>query len=35
MDYENSEMEIWLLTYLYYHRGDQSVVARELLENIL
>lgn len=32
VDYENPEMEIWLLTYLYYHRRDQSVVARELLE---
>ena len=34
MDYENPEMEIWLLTYLYYHRRDQSVIARELLENM-
>ncbi len=33
-DYQNPEMEIWLLTYLYYHRRDQSVVVRELLENI-
>lgn len=34
MDYDNPEMEIWLLTYLYYHRRDQSVVARELLEDM-
>jgi len=34
MDYENPEMEIWLLTYLYYHRRDQSVIASELLENM-
>ncbi|MDH3277395.1 MAG: hypothetical protein OEL77_00185 [Nitrosopumilus sp.] len=34
MEYENPEMEIWLLTYLYYHRRDQSVVASELLEDI-
>ena len=34
MDYENPEMEIWLLTYLYYHRRDQSVVSRDLLEDI-
>lgn len=34
MDYDNPEMEIWLLTYLYYHRRDQSVVASELLENM-
>lgn len=33
-DYENPEMEIWLLTYLYYHRRDQSVVSRDLLEDI-
>ncbi|MGD2106804.1 MAG: hypothetical protein PVH93_04280 [Nitrosopumilaceae archaeon] len=33
-DYHNPEMEIWLLTYLYYHRRDQSVVARDLLENM-
>lgn len=33
-DYENPEMEIWLLTYLYYHRRDQSVIASELLEEI-
>ena len=32
--YHNPEMEIWLLTYLYYHRRDQSVVARDLLENM-
>ncbi len=34
IDYQNPEMEIWLLTYIYYHRRDQSVVARELLENM-
>ena len=34
MDYENPEMEIWLLTYLYYHRRDQSVVGRDLLEDM-
>lgn len=34
MDYENPEMEIWLLTYLYYHRRDQSVVSKDLLENM-
>jgi hypothetical protein len=34
MDYQNPEMEIWLLTYLYYHRRDQSVVAQELLEDM-
>ena len=34
MQYHNPEMEIWLLTYLYYHRRDQSVMARDLLENI-
>ena len=34
MDYENPEMEIWLLTYLYYHRRDQSVVSRDLLEDM-
>ena len=33
-DYQNPEMEIWLLTYLYYHRRDQSVVAQELLEDM-
>ncbi|NIM26252.1 MAG: hypothetical protein GTN97_04425 [Nitrosopumilaceae archaeon] len=33
-DYENPEMEIWLLTYLYYHRRDQSVVSRDLIEDI-
>ncbi len=33
-DYQNPEMEIWLLAYLYYHQRDQSVVARELLENM-
>ena len=33
-EYQNPEIEIWLLTYLYYHRRDQSVVSRELLENI-
>ena len=27
-------MEIWLLSFLYYHRRDQSVVARDLLENM-
>ncbi len=32
--YHNPEMEIWLLTYMYYHRRDQSVVARDLLENM-
>ena len=34
MDYQNPEMEIWLLTYLYYHRRDQSVLAPELLEDM-
>ena len=34
VDYKNPEMEIWLLAYLYYHRRDQSVVARELLEKM-
>jgi len=34
MDYQNPEMEIWLLTYLYYHRRDQSAVAQELLEDM-
>jgi len=34
MDYQNPEMEIWLLTYLYYHRRDQSVIAHELLEDM-
>jgi hypothetical protein len=34
VDYQNPEMEIWLLTYLYYHRRDQSVVATELLEDM-
>ena len=34
VDYQNPEMEIWLLTYLYYHRRDQSVVAREFLEDM-
>lgn len=34
MNYENPEMEIWLLTYLYYQQRDQSVVAGELLEDI-
>jgi hypothetical protein len=34
MDYQNPEMEMWLLTYLYYHRRDQSVLASELLENM-
>ena len=34
MNYENPEMEIWLLTYLYYHRRDQSAVTSELLEDI-
>jgi hypothetical protein len=34
IDYQNPELEIWLLTYLYYHRRDQSVVARELLEDM-
>lgn len=34
MDYQNPEMEIWLLTYLYYHRRDQSAVSRELLEDM-
>jgi hypothetical protein len=33
-DFENPEMEIWLLTFLYYHRRDQSVIARDLLEEI-
>ena len=33
-NYQNPEMEIWLLTFLYYHRRDQSVVARDLLENM-
>ena len=33
-DYQNPEMEIWLLTYLYYHRRDQSVVSRNLLEDM-
>ena len=34
MDYQNPEMEIWLLTYLYYHRRDQSALAPELLEDM-
>ncbi|MDH3677256.1 MAG: hypothetical protein OEQ12_03035 [Nitrosopumilus sp.] len=34
MNYQNPEMEIWLLTYLYYHRRDKSVIARDLLEEI-
>ena len=34
VDYQNPEMEIWLLTYLYYHRRDQSVVSRDLLEDV-
>ena len=33
-EYQNPEMEIWLLAYIYYHRRDQSVVVRELLENM-
>lgn len=33
-NYDNPEMEIWLLTYLYYNRRDQSVVSRDLLENL-
>ena len=33
-NYQNPEMEIWLLTFLYYHRRDQSVVARDLMENM-
>jgi hypothetical protein len=34
MNYENPEMEIWLISYLYYHQRDKSVVASELLEDI-
>jgi len=34
IDYENPEMEIWLLAYLYYHLRGKSVVARELLEDM-
>lgn len=33
-NYHNPEMEMWLLTYLYFHRRDQSVVARDLLEDM-
>ena len=34
MKYDNPEMEIWLLTFLYYHRRDQSVVSQELIEEM-
>jgi hypothetical protein len=34
LDYQNPELEIWLLTYLYYHRRDQSVIARDLVEDM-